>query len=115
MESRQGYHLTAADRAQIRRLYRDGLGINRIAERTRITRFTVGRVVRDIKRPKSGYRDGICLSDAAGWTAVHEQLERRALLDDARRADATALQRLRGMGLIRWERADCGVILEAAR
>ena len=112
MKARQGYHLTTADRAQILRLYRDGLGINRIAERTRITRFTVGRVVRDIKRPASGYRAGICLSDAAGWTAVTEQLERRALLEAARRADATALQGLRAMGLTRWERADCGVILE---
>jgi len=109
---RHTYHLTSEEKAQVRQLYRDGLGINRIAERTHISRFTVGKVVRDLKRPASGYRAGICLSDSAGWTAFTEQLERRALLDDARRADATALQRLRGLGLLRWERADCGVILE---
>jgi IS30 family transposase len=111
--TRQTYHLTATDRAHIRRLYREGLGINRVAERTRVSRFTVSRVVQDIKRQKSGYRDGICLSDSAGWNPVLDQLERIALLDRAKQADAAAMQRLRGMGLTRWERADCGVILEA--
>lgn len=114
MKTRQGYHLTTEDRRCIQRLYLDGLSINQVADRTRVNRVTVSRVVHTIKRPASGYRDGVCLSDSTGWTPVIEQLQRRKLLDDASLADAGALQRLRLMGLTRWERADCGVILGGA-
>lgn len=100
------YRITPEERAQIRALYSEGVGIRQVAERFNVTKRTVSSIIKDIKRGHlSGWRDGMCKCGPAGWTPVQEQLNRRKLLDDAKAGEPIALRRLNAMGLLRWERA----------
>jgi hypothetical protein len=99
---RQGYHLSPGEKERIRDLYADGMSINEVAERVRVTRNVVSKLTMDLRRKNSGYRDRVCRLGKDCWTPVREQLDRIVLLEKAKAGDPLALRILNAKKLMRW-------------